>query len=392
MRRKQVVSFPQMGSYNAVFSQLLRHLLPKAEIMPPPPITNRTVELGSRHSPDFVCMPFKFNIGNYIEALDLGANVLFQTGTGCRYGYYGELQEQILRDLGYEFRFACLSRERARPGTIVQAFQELGCELPVGEVLSAVYMALRSIHFMDRFEFWMRENMGFEAEPGACEGIQRRLTEDIARADSIKDLHRAQDNCSKAVKVLKIKRPEDCLKVGVVGELYTLMEPFSNFYLEKQLAKEGICVSRVMSVWFLLFGKSSSRALRQSGGYLRFLVGANGVDSVSQSLDYAKKGYDGILHIKSFGCIPELNATPALMNLSRDQGIPVLHLSFDSHTAEAAVATRLEAFSDMIRMKKEFSVKNHAKLKNMPFSRRFAATENNAQNVHNRDPSKGLPF
>ena len=35
----------------------------------------------------------------------MGANVLVQGGGGCRYGYYGELQEKILRDLGYDFEF-----------------------------------------------------------------------------------------------------------------------------------------------------------------------------------------------------------------------------------------------------------------------------------------------
>ena len=131
------------------------------------------------------------------------------------------------------------------------------------------------------------------------------------------------------------------------------MEPFSNFYVEKMLAKDEISVSRMMGVWFLLFGKNDKRTLKNSGSYLKNTVGANGVDSVSQSLSYAKSRYDGIIHMKSFGCIPELNATPALMNLSRDFGIPILHLSFDSHTSEAGIQTRLEAFSDMVRMKKE---------------------------------------
>ena len=38
-------------------------------------------------------------------ALEKGANVLIQAGGGCRYGYYAELEEKILRDLGYDFEF-----------------------------------------------------------------------------------------------------------------------------------------------------------------------------------------------------------------------------------------------------------------------------------------------
>ena len=50
-------------------------------------------------------MPFKYNLGNYIDALESGATILIQAGGGCRYGYYAELQQQILKDLGYQFEF-----------------------------------------------------------------------------------------------------------------------------------------------------------------------------------------------------------------------------------------------------------------------------------------------
>ena len=35
-----------------------------------PPSTKRTVELGSKHSSDFVCSPFKHILGDYIEGLE----------------------------------------------------------------------------------------------------------------------------------------------------------------------------------------------------------------------------------------------------------------------------------------------------------------------------------
>lgn len=347
------VSFPHMGDYSVVFTQLLGHLLPEARVFPAPPITQRTVELGSRYSPDFICAPFKFNLGNYIEALEQGANVLFQTGLGCRYGYYGELQEQILRDLGYKFRFVCLSRERAKPAPAYERIRELGCTLPTRRVLYALMLAGESIRAMDQFDYFMRENLGFETVSGSLDHVRERLLEGISRVHTLGELRAVRSACQAERKSIKFDRPEHPLRVGMVGELYTLMEPFSNFYLEKKLAEHGIVVSRRMSVQFLLFGQNHRRALRESGSYLGYTVGANGVDSVSQSLAYAKMGYDGIIHLKSFGCIPELNATPALLNLARDWDIPILHLSMDSHTSETGMETRLEAFADMIRMKKE---------------------------------------
>ena len=348
-----ILSFPHMGDYGVVFAQVLRHLFPGAKILPAPPMTQRTAELGGRYSPEFVCSPFKFNLGNYLEALEQGANVLFQTGLGCRYGYYGELQEQILRDLGYQFRFVCLSRQRAKPAAACEQMRQLGCTLPSSQMLYVLAMAVESIRIMDRYEFFMRENVGFETVPGSFESVRRQLLRQIESAVSLREVQRAGADCRRAAAHLKTDKPEHPLRVGMVGDLYTLMEPYSNFYVEKQLAKDGISVSRMMSVWFLLFSSDPKRAIRHSGGYLRYHVGANGADSVAQSLSYAREGYDGIVHMKSFGCIPELNATPALLNLSRDLKIPILDLSFDSHTSETGVQTRLEAFSDMIRAKKE---------------------------------------
>jgi predicted nucleotide-binding protein (sugar kinase/HSP70/actin superfamily) len=353
MHNKLAVSFPHMGDYSVVFSQVLGHFLPDAQVFPAPPMTQRTLELGSRYSPDFVCSPFKYNLGNYIEALNEGANVLFQAGMGCRYGYYGELQKQILQDLGYRFQFVCLSREQAKPVAACNAIRKLGCTFSASKMLYTLLLACESIRAMDRYDYFMRENVGFEVVSGSFEAVREKLLRQIGSADSLHDLQAAKSNCKRAVAKLKIDRPENLLRVGMVGDLYTLMEPFSNFYVEKQLAKDGISVSRVMGVWFLLFDQHRERARRNSGGYLQHTVGANGVHSVSQSLSYAKKGYDGIIHMKSFGCIPELNATPSLMNLSRDWNIPILDLSFDTHTSEIGVQTRLEAFSDMIRMKKE---------------------------------------
>ena len=106
----RVITFPHLGNYYIVFNYFLSNVT-KKKVICPPPTTKRTIALGSKYSPDFVCVPFKYNLGNYIEALEKGANVLIQCGGGCRYGYYAELEEEILRNLGYEFEFYNLIKD-----------------------------------------------------------------------------------------------------------------------------------------------------------------------------------------------------------------------------------------------------------------------------------------
>ena len=103
----KVIAFPQMGNYYVPATYLFSKIL-NCEIMSPKKITKKTIELGTKNSPDFVCTPFKYTLGTMIESLEDGANVVVQFGGGCRYGYYSELQEQILKDLGYKFKYVNL--------------------------------------------------------------------------------------------------------------------------------------------------------------------------------------------------------------------------------------------------------------------------------------------
>ena len=101
---KKKIAFPQMGNYQIPARYLFSHIL-NADILESQSITENTIELGSKYSPDFVCTPFKYTLGTLIEDLNNGADTLIQFGGGCRYGYYFELQEKILKDLGYNFNY-----------------------------------------------------------------------------------------------------------------------------------------------------------------------------------------------------------------------------------------------------------------------------------------------
>lgn len=347
-----------MGNYNVPIENMLRHIFAGHKIMTAPNITKRTLELGSKHSPDFVCVPFKYNLGNYIEALESGANVLIQAGGGCRYGYYAEVQEQILRDLGYKFEFVKLMSGKVNPVDLYRVSKRIGTPLSFGRFLYFVLLAIDMVKKLDELEAYIRENVGFEVVEGSLESLHAELLERLKRVDCFKELRAVYKTYGEKIRGVEINKPDDCLKVGIVGELYTLMEPFSNFFLERELAKSRIQVSRFITVTYLLFEKSrmKKKTLKSAGRYLKYELGADGTDSVEKSKTLAEKGYDGMIHVKPFGCIPEINAMPVLQNISRDYKMPILYFSFDSQTSETGIKTRLEAFIDMITMRKEKGV------------------------------------
>lgn len=352
------ISFPHMGKYHVPIKKLMEKLVGKhSEVFAAPPITKRTIELGTKHSPEFVCIPFKYNMGNFIEALENGANVLFHTSGDCRMGFYNEVQEQILRDLGYDFTMCILetnSRNRSLKN-FYNMFKRMNPKLTYAKTISAILLAVRIIYTIDRIEQYMRQNAGFETREGELEKIEKIFLSRVVNARNVFQVGAIYRKFSKQLKSVPLNKPKNAMKIGVVGELYVLMEPFSNYFIEKELAKFGIEVTRFINVSYLLFSPQHKikNLIRQAEGYVRYEIGADGTDSVAKSVYFAKNGYDGIIHLKPFGCTPEVNSIPIVQKVSENFEIPVLYFSFDSQTSETGVKTRLEAFYDMLEMKRQ---------------------------------------
>ncbi len=350
---KPKISFPQWGNYIIPFEFFIKRVF-DAAFLSPPPLTKKTLELGSMHSPDFVCSPFKFQLGNYIEALESGADTLVQVGGVCRLGYYGELHEQILRDLGYEFDFINLaSVDIYNPKSVWTELKKFNDRLSLKTISLTLLICIEMIEEMDNMEAFIRENVGFEEVPGTYDKIYKRYLEDIAIVDSKKELKKLYKKYLSDLKDVKVNKPKDLLKVGIVGEYFTVMEPFSNHYIEKELASKGISIKRTMNISSTIFKRNAPKILKKIDKYVKYDIGATSVFTVNAALSMAKDGFDGIIHMKSFGCTPEIDTMTVLQNISNDYKIPILYFSFDSQTSETGIKTRLEAFNDMIVMRKE---------------------------------------
>ncbi|MCL2354850.1 MAG: 2-hydroxyacyl-CoA dehydratase, partial [Oscillospiraceae bacterium] len=99
--------------------------------------------------------------------------------------------------------------------------------------------------------------------------------------------------------------------------------------------------------------RHNDKLAKKAKEYVKYHLGADGTETVVKAKMLAEKEFDGLIHTKPFGCMPEVNAMPMLQNISKDYKIPVLYFSFDSQTSETGIKTRLEAFYDMLTMRKE---------------------------------------
>lgn len=351
----KVVAFPQMGNYYVPAMYLFSRVL-NCKILPSKKITKNTIEIGTKNSPDFVCTPFKYTLGTMIESLEEGASIVMQFGGGCRYGYYSELQEQILSDLGYKFQYINLIS--AGKTDIKKIYREIRKINPKLKIIRSLYYLLvtkNMVKYMDLVDNYIRHNIGFEENKGELEKLNKKMLSEFLHVKGLFSLRKIYKKYFRLIKEVKVIKPETHLKVGIIGELYTIMEPFANYYLERELANYNIEITRFTNVQYLLFEKKRKikKYLKKSKDYIKYKMGADASDNIARTLEMCKEGYDGIIHIKSSFCTPEIAAMPIINKICEEYNVPVIFFSFDSNTSEVGIKTRLEAFYDMIEMRKK---------------------------------------
>jgi hypothetical protein len=97
------------------------------------------------------------------------------------------------------------------------------------------------------------------------------------------------------------------VRVGIVGEIYVLLEPAANLGVEKVLGEMGAEVVRSM----FLSGWVEHNAVHEGRGlsikaaarpYLPEMVGGHGQDSVGHTVLYARRGVEGVVRLAPFTC------------------------------------------------------------------------------------------
>lgn len=357
------VTFPHMGTLWIPLKSLFEEL--GTEVVVPPRITKKTITLGVRYSPEFACFPLKVNVGNFIEALEAGADTIIMAGgTGpCRFGYYAEVQREILHDLGYDFKIVTLEPPQGSLLGLASNIKRLANQKNWNEIYQAIKIAWQQINALDILHETSLKVRPFEEHKGATSKAYDQavsLMVDARNAESIAEALSQGLQIFQSVK--QVSSPRKPLKIGIVGEIYMILEPFANMELEKTLGEMGVEVHRSIYLghWIKehllpkLFGPGDVEEVKKAAlKYLDHFVGGHGLESVGRTILYAEDNYDGVIHILPFTCTPEIVAQSILPEVSRDYQIPLMSFSMDEHSGQAGIVTRLEAFMDLLEQKRE---------------------------------------
>ncbi|QGU93974.1 2-hydroxyglutaryl-CoA dehydratase [Clostridium bovifaecis] len=357
------VTFPHMGNVYIAVKILFDGLGIDYVI---PPINNKTaLEIGVTYAPEEMCLPYKIMIGNYIQSIEQGADTILLVGScgPCRFGEYCELQMKALEKLGHNLKFIVMDYPKdIGKRELLKRVEYLISESPknAGEKAVAALRALKAINLIDKIEERAHYLAGYEINRGDCKKLLNQCKRDVFKTNDPNEGIKTLENYRKMIEKVEIDKSRNPLKVAVIGEIYTVIDPFSNLNIEDKLMDYGVCSKRKLTPsWWVkdaamkVLKLNSLDLRRASREYLPYYIGGHARECIGEAMIAQKENFDGAIQIFPMGCMPEIITKAILPSISRDKNFPIMSLVVDEMTGEGGYITRIEAFLDLIERRQK---------------------------------------
>ena len=367
--KKRVIAWPRMGNIDLSMEALVSSI--GAKIVMPPPNNKEALEIGVKNSIEGICLPYKLNLANYVMALEKGANTLmmFQAPGSCRFGNYTKMAQKTLKKMGYKFDMVVFDMYQSKMKQTLKAFWHVShCLNPYRyyKGFSTGFNKAFAIDTAERLLFYTRPR---ELNKGDAESCYKKWYKIIHDTTSVLGCKRLKKRIIEDFKKIPIDKNRIVPKVYLLGELFVLLDPYTNEEIEKTLGDLGVEVERQIffSDWLehvlqpsFLYKKEShrERCVRYAEKYMKRAIGGETIETVGDTVFAAKNGIDGVIHIMPFSCMPEIVSQNILAKVSREEDIPVMTLVLDEQTGKAGYQTRIEAFIDLVKRKKMRQINN----------------------------------
>lgn len=353
-----VLTFPNMGNVAFAARALCQGL--KIPYVMPEKNNKRTLVTGAYYSPEEICLPFKIMMGNFLHSIEKGADTILITGScgPCRFGEYCELFMKILKNMGHDMKLIVFDMSpEIGIAELKRRLDKISLQSPVksAQKLRAVAKAFKIECLCDEIDALAYMKAGYEANRGECKSLMNEYKSrlyDCSDPDEALSLLKA---FRKKLQSIDTDKNKDPLKISIIGEIYTVIEPFSNLNIEEKLMDCGVSTVRMLTPsWWVKDAAlkplklNSVKVNRAARRYMPYPVGGHGRECIGEASLAKDHGFDGAIQILPMGCMPEIIAKSILPSIQKDKGLPVLTLIVDEVTGEAGFVTRVEAFLDML--------------------------------------------
>jgi len=308
--KNRLVTFPNMGRNTGIIKRGLERI--GLEVILPNKINDETIKNGVKYSPQMMCLPYKICLGDYMSALNKGANTIlaYDTVGTCRYRQYPVMHEHMLKGLGYNFDLYL-----ATPNNIIRIMRELTGKGSI-EVTKQILRTCREIQKEDKKnKTWSKD------------------------------------------------KPN----IGLIGEIYCSCEDTVNCHLEDRIREYGANPYNMSRTGDFVFdkipflkllnvfnrGDTLKKHKNEAKKYFNGPVGGHAFENIYNLLWLIENNVAGICHIMPLSCSPEAVISPYIDSICEENKMPLLRIPIDENNSEVNICTRLETFVELIKMRKE---------------------------------------
>ena len=342
------------------------------EVIVPDPTNREAIKVGVKHSPEFVCFPFKATLGNFKNALDKGADTLIMAiDCGpCRFGFYASVQERILRDMGYKnFRLLPLDQADLLEFHWVKTLEELtGAKslFKYSKFVKAVLFFLKKAKLLNDIQTAEGLFRAYEQTQGDTTRIVKNLLNQLDQTNKLTELRKFKTIIKDTFNNLDVDRTRSPLRVGISGEIHISLEPYVNLDIRRKLGEMDCEIHQSLSLYDWIVHKFHLNYHRKwlehlSKPHVPMDIGGECIWVLGEYIDNARAGFDGFVHQYPFTCMPEVTARTIITNkLKKIYDLPTIFFSFDEQSGLEGFRTRLEAFCDLMHSRRNQEIKNNA--------------------------------
>ncbi len=402
---ERTVYIPYMIDHGYILAAAMRHGGVNAQ--PLPESDNLTLEIGRKYTTGKECYPSIITTGDIVKRtmapdFDPDNSAFFMPAASgpCRFGQYNRLHRLVLDELGLH-------------NVPVLVFDQTG-----GYHRDMISMgrgfrlnAWKGFIILDSMMKMVLERRPYEVNKGEIDAVYReyldRLIKNVGQPVSV--LEQLSKEAREAFEAVKIDRSIRKPKVGIVGEIFVRSNRFANDNLVQKLEALGAQVGvPPIEEWFDYIDHERIRRYRLhiEGGwkdwtkqklteivmestverlrrqfdksielftrelpmqkiidrghkYLTPAVEGEAILSMGRVVEYAEQGFDGIVNIIPFGCMPGTIVSLLLHQFRQDYGLPVLNVVVEG-TKDPGESIRFEAF---IQQAREHMAKGSLKVK-----------------------------
>ncbi len=359
------VTFPHMGNQYVGTKVLLDEL--GIDSIIPPECSKETLDIGTKYSPESICLPLKINIGNYIESIRQGADTVVIIGScgPCRFGYYSVLEKEILQEIGHDVKFILLDPPQGEYKRFFKSIFSLTQTKNPYRIIKALAKTTKVLYAVDALDQAAYYKRPRQKKIGEVDRHLDAFRKNLYHVKGYQEVMALVKRTKEKVNQVEEDPSREVIKIGIIGEIYTIIEPFVNMNIEKKLGEMGVQIEKSLKVsrWLTEhlylhpMKLTMEKQIRENAKpYLRTMIGGHARETIGYGIKYAKEGYDGLIQIYPFTCMPEIVAQSIMPRVEKDYNIPYLCLIVDELTGDAGYTTRLEAFVDLLKRRREMKI------------------------------------